>query len=157
MYSVQTWDLFILPIHYYYFLFRKDPQWKKDRLAFQNSDKDFFVVSALNVQGSPYTQPQCQGNRQVVVHLFEWNWTDIANECENYLGPKGFCAVQVSPPMEHIQGKNLHHYFNLHICPSIWRMMSVCQTSVFYQINWSRLLIRLLLQLGCPREVRIPS
>ena len=36
------------------------------------------------------------------VHLFEWRWTDIANECEQFLGPKGFEAVQVSPPNEHI-------------------------------------------------------
>ena len=41
------------------------------------------------------------------MHLFEWKWTDIANECEEYLGPKGFCAVQVSPPMEHLQGKKI--------------------------------------------------
>ena len=37
----------------------------------------------------------------VVVHLFEWKWTDIANECETVLGPAGFKAVQVSPPQEH--------------------------------------------------------
>jgi alpha-amylase len=37
----------------------------------------------------------------VVVHLFEWRWTDIAAECENYLGPAGFKAVQISPPEEH--------------------------------------------------------
>ncbi|WP_196139552.1 alpha amylase C-terminal domain-containing protein [Aliikangiella sp. G2MR2-5] len=36
------------------------------------------------------------------VHLFEWRWTDIANECETFLGPKGFDAVQISPPNEHI-------------------------------------------------------
>ena len=54
---------------------------------------------------NPYAKLQCQGNRQVIVHLFEWKWTDIANECEAYLGPKGFCAVQVSPPMEHLDGK----------------------------------------------------
>lgn len=36
------------------------------------------------------------------VHLFEWRWLDIAEECENVLGPKGFAAVQVSPPHEHI-------------------------------------------------------
>jgi alpha-amylase len=39
--------------------------------------------------------------RTVFVHLFEWKWTDIANECETFLGPKGYTAVQVSPPMEH--------------------------------------------------------
>jgi alpha-amylase len=35
------------------------------------------------------------------VHLFEWKWTDVAKECETFLGPKGFAAVQVSPPSEH--------------------------------------------------------
>jgi alpha-amylase len=37
----------------------------------------------------------------VFVHLFEWRWTDVAEECEAYLGPAGFAAVQVSPPSEH--------------------------------------------------------
>jgi len=37
----------------------------------------------------------------VFVHLFEWTWPDIAAECESFLGPKGFAAVQVSPPSEH--------------------------------------------------------
>ncbi|WP_232361473.1 alpha-amylase [Paraneptunicella aestuarii] len=38
------------------------------------------------------------------VHLFEWSWQDVAQECEQFLGPKGYAAVQVSPPNEHIQG-----------------------------------------------------
>lgn len=38
------------------------------------------------------------------VQLFQWSWSDIAAECEDYLGPKGFKAVQISPPQEHIQG-----------------------------------------------------
>lgn len=37
----------------------------------------------------------------VFVHLFEWPWTDIADECETQLGPAGWRAVQVSPPQEH--------------------------------------------------------
>src|SRR5262245_29802328 len=37
----------------------------------------------------------------VFVHLFEWPWNDIAQECEDFLGPKGYFAVQVSPPNEH--------------------------------------------------------
>lgn len=41
------------------------------------------------------------GVRTAFVHLFEWTWPDIAKECESYLGPKGFAAVQVSPPNEH--------------------------------------------------------
>eukprot|EP00439_Symbiodinium_sp_Y106_P079605 s377_g18.t1 len=45
-----------------------------------------------------------QGRSGVFVHLFEWSWPDVARECEDWLGPKGFSAVQVSPPTEHIQG-----------------------------------------------------
>lgn len=37
----------------------------------------------------------------VLVHLFEWRWVDIARECEQFLGPRGFAAVQISPPSEH--------------------------------------------------------
>jgi len=39
--------------------------------------------------------------RDVVVQLFEWRWDDVAVECETFLGPQGFDAVQVSPPNEH--------------------------------------------------------
>ena len=31
-----------------------------------------------------------------LVHLFEWPWDAVARECEEVLGPKGFCGVQVS-------------------------------------------------------------
>ena len=31
----------------------------------------------------------------MIVHLFEWQWNDIAAECEDYLGPAGYCGVQV--------------------------------------------------------------
>lgn len=41
----------------------------------------------------------------VFVHLFEWSWEDIATECEDFLGPKGYTAVQVSPPTEHLLGE----------------------------------------------------
>ncbi len=37
----------------------------------------------------------------VFVQLFEWKWTDIANECQQVLGPVGYKAVQISPPEEH--------------------------------------------------------
>ncbi len=48
--------------------------------------------------------------RTVMVHLFEWKWTDIAQECETFLGPKGFAAVQVSPPNEHAIVGNHYWY-----------------------------------------------
>lgn len=38
------------------------------------------------------------------VQLFEWDWNDIAVECETVLGPAGYTAAQVSPPNEHIEG-----------------------------------------------------
>ncbi len=42
----------------------------------------------------------------VMVHLFQWKYNDIANECETVLGPKGYEAVQITPPAEHIQGSS---------------------------------------------------
>ena len=36
--------------------------------------------------------------KQVSVQMFQWNWDDIATECTQWLGPKGFGAVQISPP-----------------------------------------------------------
>jgi alpha-amylase len=39
----------------------------------------------------------------VFVHLFEWSWADVAAECP-FLDQKGYAAVQVSPPQEHILG-----------------------------------------------------
>ncbi|MFI2810672.1 carbohydrate-binding module family 20 domain-containing protein [Microbulbifer sp. JSM ZJ756] len=42
--------------------------------------------------------------RTAFVHLFEWQWDQVAAECENFLGPKGFSAVQVSPPQKSING-----------------------------------------------------
>lgn len=40
----------------------------------------------------------------VFVRLFEWSWPDVASECETRLAPKGFKAVQVSPPQEDMGG-----------------------------------------------------
>lgn len=60
----------------------------------------FFLLQIQH--GFTYNQIRCQGNRQAIVHLFEWKWDWIAEECEQILGPKGYCGVQVSPPNEHI-------------------------------------------------------
>jgi alpha-amylase len=57
------------------------------------------LISECEGQATP------SGNvNPVFVHLFEWSWDDIAQECEDFLGPMGYDAVQVSPPMEHRQG-----------------------------------------------------
>lgn len=42
--------------------------------------------------------------RTAYVNLFEWNWNSVARECVTELGPKGYAAVQVSPPSEHNVG-----------------------------------------------------
>ncbi|XP_062541644.1 alpha-amylase I-like [Armigeres subalbatus] len=41
-------------------------------------------------------------NRSVIVHLFEWKFDDIAEECEKVLGPNGYGGVQVSPINEYL-------------------------------------------------------
>jgi alpha-amylase len=42
------------------------------------------------------------GERDVIVQLFQWNWASVARECRDFLGPRGFGGVQVSPPQEHV-------------------------------------------------------
>lgn len=49
-----------------------------------------------------YDKAQTLANRQTMVHLFEWKWTDVAAECENFLQYYGYGAVQISPPNDHI-------------------------------------------------------
>lgn len=38
------------------------------------------------------------GAKDVTANLFMWNWTSVASECANVLGPDGYAAVQVAPP-----------------------------------------------------------
>ena len=40
--------------------------------------------------------PNSADGRHTAVHLFEWKWTDIADECETFLGPYGYAGVQVN-------------------------------------------------------------
>lgn len=56
-----------------------------------------LLVSAAPIRLATPTAPP----RTVFVHLFEWKWDDVSRECETFLGPKGFAAVQVSPATEH--------------------------------------------------------
>jgi len=51
---------------------------------------------------SDYSNTNCHGNRLAVTHLFEWKWNNIADECERFLGPMGYCGVQVSPVSENV-------------------------------------------------------
>src|SRR5690606_11726111 len=66
------------------------------------------LTAALLVAATPrdgdraVASPASPGNKDVIVHLFQWPWASIASECTNVLGPKGFGGVQVSPPQEHV-------------------------------------------------------
>lgn len=46
-------------------------------------------------------EPNMVSGRSVIVHLFEWRFDDIAEECETFLGPRGYGGVQTSPVNEH--------------------------------------------------------
>lgn len=59
----------------------------------------FSPYGSAGVAAAQLSYPQ----RTTFVQLFEWKWTDIAEECEQWLGPHGFAAVQVSPPNEHAE------------------------------------------------------
>ncbi|MGB3201695.1 MAG: alpha-amylase family protein [Nodosilinea sp.] len=60
------------------------------------------LVPALSFNLSGSQTPVKPPPPTTLVHLFEWTWGDIATECETYLGPNGYQAVQISPPQEHI-------------------------------------------------------
>ncbi|VDK62334.1 unnamed protein product [Anisakis simplex] len=61
-----------------------------------------LVATACGDPGHEFDAPQTLPDRQTMVHLFEWKWTDIARECENFLQYYGYGAVQISPPNEHV-------------------------------------------------------
>ena len=64
-----------------------------------------LVLAACGADERPVQAPiETPAQPVAFVQLFEWQWLDVARECEEYLGPKGYSAVQVSPPNEHIQG-----------------------------------------------------
>lgn len=66
--------------------------------------------SDSNPAGEEIGNPSSNLPRTAFVHLFEWKWNDIKRECVEFLGPKGFSAVQVSPPNEHIDHKSVQDF-----------------------------------------------
>ncbi|CAK9827439.1 Alpha-amylase-related protein [Anthophora retusa] len=61
-----------------------------------------FTLLSLAAGQATYKDPHFVPGHDVIVHLFEWKWNDIANECERFLGPNGFGGVQVSPLQENL-------------------------------------------------------
>ncbi|OCT82943.1 pancreatic alpha-amylase [Xenopus laevis] len=60
----------------------------------------FFLVVVRLCSGQ--YDPNVKPGKTSIVHLFEWRWEDIAEECERYLGPTGVGGVQISPPNENL-------------------------------------------------------
>ena len=69
--------------------------------TFRNQGLFITLIILLIVAAGSITSAHAV-NRTVFVHLFEWKWDDIAQECEDFIGPKGYAAVQISPPNEHL-------------------------------------------------------
>ncbi|SHE65555.1 alpha-amylase [Streptoalloteichus hindustanus] len=65
-----------------------------------------LVLVVLLVAGVLSAAPVAAGapppRNDVIVQLFQWNWASVARECRDVLGPRGYGAVQVSPPQEHV-------------------------------------------------------
>lgn len=53
----------------------------------------FFALLAFS---DAQKDPHWWDDRNSIVHLFEWKWNDIADECERWLSVKGYAGVQVN-------------------------------------------------------------
>lgn len=61
------------------------------------------VPAALGQQ--PAAEPPAPAAAPVdgpIIQMFQWPWDSVGRECTDFLGPKGYGAVQVSPPQEHV-------------------------------------------------------
>lgn len=67
----------------------------------------FAAVTVVTAVGptAPPAAASLTGGKKVIADLFEWNWNSVANECQAFLGPRGYGYVQVSPPQEHVRGQ----------------------------------------------------
>lgn len=55
-----------------------------------------FIVLCLLAIVNGQKDPNAAPGHSVIVHLFEWTFRDVAEECERFLGPKGYAGAQVS-------------------------------------------------------------
>ncbi|KAG0410670.1 hypothetical protein HPB47_012210 [Ixodes persulcatus] len=61
-----------------------------------------FVLVMGSASCSSNKDPHTFEGRDVIVQLFQWRYKDIAEECEEFLGPRGYGGVQTSPVHEHV-------------------------------------------------------
>lgn len=50
-----------------------------------------ILLTFVAVSEAQY-DPHWTKNRTGIVHLFEWKWSDIADECERFLAPNGYAG-----------------------------------------------------------------
>uniref|UniRef100_A0A336MI31 alpha-amylase n=1 Tax=Culicoides sonorensis TaxID=179676 RepID=A0A336MI31_CULSO len=60
----------------------------------------FIVLNFILITVFAQKTPHFYEDRSVLVSLLDWKFNDIANECENFLGPNGYGGVQISPVTE---------------------------------------------------------
>ncbi|MFJ6019230.1 carbohydrate-binding module family 20 domain-containing protein [Nocardiopsis alba] len=60
------------------------------------------ATAAADAASPSPTPAAAQEAGDTIVHLFQWNWDSVAAECVDFLGPRGYGGVQVSPPQEHV-------------------------------------------------------
>jgi hypothetical protein len=77
--------------------------------------KYFFIISIVIKLSFAQYDPHWVANRSGIVHLFEWKWNDSANECENFLAPKGYAGVQVKVSCNQNLNKTFHQIFTFHL------------------------------------------
>ncbi|XP_074604694.1 alpha-amylase-like [Brevipalpus obovatus] len=65
-----------------------------------------LVCPLSSGERSEYSRPNMIGNRSVIVQMFEWRFDDLAEECENFLGPYGYGGIQTSPVLEYAMIKD---------------------------------------------------
>jgi alpha-amylase len=82
----------------------KSPRVDVKNSSFSQTMKQLTLLAVIFLSHAAlaaYTDPHWRAGRSTMVHLMDWRWADVANECESYLAPNGFAGVQVSPVNEH--------------------------------------------------------
>ncbi len=64
-----------------------------------------LIAAALALTGCTAGQSEGPARADAGIHLFQRPWTQIAEACEDTIGPAGFAWVLTSPPQEHITGE----------------------------------------------------
>ncbi|KAI4480204.1 hypothetical protein M0804_010565 [Polistes exclamans] len=82
------------------------------------------VLALLFSVAAAYKDPHYVNGHDTMVHLFEWKFKDIADECERFLGPMGYGGVQISPIQENVIIASRPWYERYQPISYIWKTRS---------------------------------